>query len=303
MNFAVTILGSNSALPAHGRHPTAQVVTFENQLFLVDCGEGTQLRLSEYRIHRSRIGHIFISHLHGDHYLGLIGLLSSLGLQNRTQPLRIFAPRPLEQILQVQFDASDTRLPYPLEFTPLEPGAHRVILETGSLVVSAFPTDHRIDCFGFSFQETPQLRKLNPGEARAYGIPATFYKKLQQGEDYLTPQGERVENAAVTSDPPRGRRYVFCADGRYQEKLLDYIGGADLLYHEATYLQAETDNADRRYHSTSIQAATLARKGAVKKLLIGHFSSKYRDLGPFLEECRPVFPETELAMEGVTYPV
>lgn len=303
MNFAVTILGNNSALPAHGRHPTAQVVTFRDRLFLVDCGEGTQMRLNDYRVHLGRIGHIFISHLHGDHYFGLIGLLNSFGLQNRVQPMQIFAPAPLEAILRLQFEAADTRLPYPLEFTALEPGGGRNILEMDDLVITAFPTDHRIDCFGFSFREVHCKRKLDPDEAHRRGIPATFYKQLQLGEDYVSPEGERTENAAVTRDPPPGRRYVFCADTRYDERLLPYIEDADLVYHEATYLREDTENAFKRYHSTGIQAATLAEKARVRKLLIGHFSSKYRDLHPFLDECLPVFPATELAMEGVSYPV
>lgn len=261
------------------------------------------MRLNDYRIHRSGIHHVFISHLHGDHYFGLIGLLNSFGLQNRLQPLQIFAPGPLEEILRVQFEAADTRLPFPLNFTALEPGPARVILTEANLEVSAFPTDHRIDCFGFSFQEVHRKRKLDPEKARYYGIPPAFYKQLQLGEDYITPAGERISYLAVTEEQPAGRRYVFCADTRYDERLLVQVRGADLVYHESTYLREDSENAHRRYHSTGVQAATLARMGAAKKLLIGHFSSKYHELQPFLDECLPVFPATELAVEGVTYPV
>lgn len=299
--FGVTILGSNSALPAHGRHPTAQVITFRDQLFLVDCGEGTQMRMNDYKIHRGRIGHIFISHLHGDHYFGLIGLLNSFGLLQRSQPLTIFGPPPLEHILQAQFAAADTQLPFPLTFTALVPGRSQVLLEEEDLVIEAFPTDHRIDCFGFLFREMHRKRKIDPAKAAAMEVPLTAYRQLQQGQDCQNTRGEHVANSAVTLDPPPARSYAFCADTRYDERLLPHIAGCDLLYHETTYLTAETQNAFRRYHSTGEQAATLAGKAGVKKLLVGHFSSKYPELHPFLEECRPVFPATELAIEGVTY--
>lgn len=303
MNFAVTILGSNSALPAHGRHPTAQVVTFRDRLFLVDCGEGTQMRLNDYRVHPGRISHIFISHLHGDHYFGLIGLLNTFGLRGRTQPLGIFAPAPLQDILTVQLAAADTRLPYPLIFHALEPGRAAVVLSQEDMEVTTFPTNHRIDCFGFSFRERHAARRLDPEAARLHDIPAAFFRRLQAGEDYVAPDGGRVPNGAVTRDPAPSRRYVFCADTRYDESLLPFVGGADLVYHEATYLEEDRENAFRRYHSTAREAASLARKAGAKKLLIGHFSSKYPELHPFLEESQPVFGATELAVEGASYPV
>lgn len=301
MNFAVTILGSNSALPAHGRHPTAQVVTFHDRLYLLDCGEGTQLRLSENKIRRSKIRHIFISHLHGDHYFGLIGMLNSFGLQNRQQPLHIFGPGALEQIIRVQLDAALTRLPFPWQFTALREGVSQVLLTEEDLIVHAFPVDHQIPCFGFLFEEVHRKRKLDPLKAQHYHIPPSFYPQLQEGEDYVDEQGNRVSNDKVTSPGSAGRRYAFCADTRYDERLLDYVRGADLIYHETTYLQEDAERARLRYHSTSVEAATLARQAGARKLLIGHFSSKYEWVEPFLDECRPVFAPTELACEGATY--
>jgi ribonuclease Z len=301
MNFAVTILGNNSALPAHGRHPTSQVVTFHDRRYLVDCGEGTQMQMSLYKIRRSRINHIFISHLHGDHYFGLMGLINSYGLQNRTRPLTIFAPAPLEKILQLQLDCAHTELPYDLRFIPLESGKEGIILEEEDLVVEAFPTDHRIPCFGFLFREAHRKRKLNPVEAEHHGVPSAFFQRLQDGEDYINAQGETIPNTWVTYAPTAARSYAFCADTRYDERLLSYISGCDLIYHETTYLHELADKARDRYHSTSVQAATLARKAGVKRLLIGHFSSKYETTEHFLEECLPVFPRTELAAEGTTY--
>lgn len=301
MNFAVTILGNNSALPAHGRHPTSQIVTFHDRLYMVDCGEGTQMQMSAYRIRRSRISHLFISHLHGDHYFGLIGLLNSYGLQHRTAPLSVYCPAPLEEIIHVQLAAAHTILPFPLAFHPLIPGQRQVILSERDLVVEAFPTDHGIPCFGFLFRQVHRKRKLNPKKAARYNIPPSFYGNLQEGEDYVTPAGERVPNEWVTSAPPGSRRYAFCADTRYDERLLSYISDCDLLYHEATYLQEEAERASDRYHSTSIQAATLAEKAGVKRLLVGHFSSKYESVLPFLKECEAIFPRTDLALEGCTY--
>lgn len=301
MNFAVTILGNNSALPAHGRHPTAQVVTYHDRLFLIDCGEGTQMQMSAYKIRRNKIQHLFISHLHGDHYFGLIGLLNSFGLQNRTRPLHIYCPEPLKKILDVQFESSDTILPFELTYTFLAPGKHQILLTQEDLVVEAFPTDHRIACFGFLFRQIQSKRKLIPRKAIEYGIPSSFYNRLQEGEDYFNKQGEKINNEWVTQDSPEGKRYAFCADTRYDERLLPYIAGCDLLYHEATYLRDEQERATGRYHSTSDQAAAIAAKARAKKLLVGHFSSKYESVLPFLQECREIFPSTELAQEGCTY--
>lgn len=301
MNFAVTILGNNSALPAHGRHPTSQVITFHDRLYLVDCGEGTQMQMSMYKIRRSKIHHLFISHLHGDHYFGLIGLLNSFGLQNRTQPLHIYCPEPLKEILDVQLAAANTVLPFDVSYTFLIPGRRQVIVSEEDLVVEAFPTDHRISCFGFLFKQIHKSRKLDPQKAGRHGVPASFFNQLQEGADYVASDGKRVLNEWVTSDPPPAKSYAFCADTRYDEDLLPLLAGCDLMYHETTYLHDEAQKAASRYHSTSVQAATMAEKAGVKRLLVGHFSSKYESLAPFLSECRAVFPRTDLAEEGCTY--
>lgn len=298
MNFGVTILGNNSALPAHDRHPTAQVVTAHDRLYLIDCGEGTQMQMSRYRIRRSRIRHIFISHLHGDHYFGLIGLLNSFGLQNREHPLHIYAPAPLQQILQLQFDCADTHLPFELIFVPLEAGC---LLEEEDLTVSAFPTNHRIPCFGFMFRQRHRKRKVDPASAHREGIPSAFYPQLQAGKDFTASSGKVVPNARVTQPPPPDKAYAFCADTRYDESLLSHVKGVDMLYHETTYLQEHAAKAMARYHSTSVQAAELALKAGAAKLLVGHFSSTYEQLDPFLEECAGIFPHTQIALEGVTY--
>ncbi|MGH2643730.1 MAG: ribonuclease Z [Chitinophagaceae bacterium] len=301
MNFSVTILGNNSALPAHGRHPTSQVITFHDRLYLVDCGEGTQMQMSEFKIRRSKIKYIFISHLHGDHWLGLPGLINSYGLQTRTQPLHIFAPEPLEKMIRLQMECVHTNLPFELSFSILDPDKEGIILEEEDLRVTAFQTDHRIPCFGFRFQQVHKKRKLILPKVKEYGIPASFYNALQEGENYINKSGEVIMNEWVTEIPPRGKSYAFCADTRYNEKLIPSVSGCDLIYHETTYLDDQHEKAHDRYHSTSVQAATLAVKAGIKRLLIGHFSSKYETLEPFLEECLPVFSSTELALEGATY--
>lgn len=299
--LAVTILGNNSAVPAFDRHPTSQVITLNGTSFLMDCGEGTQIQMSHYKIRRSKISHIFISHLHGDHYFGLVGLLNSFGLLGRTQELTVFGPSPLEEIIRLQLKVADTQLPFDLKFITVSGEA--VLVSNDKFEVKSFPTNHRIECYGFSFEEKKMPRKLDPDKAKEYEIPAVFYERLQAGEDYTNQQGERIRNEWVTTAARPGKRYVFCGDTKYDESLLKHIESADMIYHETTYLDNLRERAEARFHSTTKQAAELAKKGNVKKLLIGHFSSKYDVLDEFESEAREVFPETELALEGVSYKV
>ncbi len=260
--FAVTILGNNSAVPAFDRHPTSQVVTHDGNNYLVDCGEGTQIQMINYKIRRGKISHVFISHLHGDHYFGLVGLINSFGLLNHTQDLHVFGPSPLKEIIEMQLKVADTRLPYNLFLhTITEPAT---LLDTENLSVKCFRTNHRIECYGFVFAEKKPPRRL-----------------------------ER-EN---------GRRYAFLADTKYDESIIPHIEGADMIYHETTYLDNLRERAETRFHSTSKQAAAFAKKAGVKKLLIGHFSSKYDTLEEFEMEAREIFPNTELALEGVAFNV
>ncbi len=301
MHFAVTILGNNSAIPANGRHPTSQVVTLRDQLFLVDCGEGTQLQMSSYKIKKSKISHIFISHLHGDHYFGLIGLLNTFGLLGRTAPLFIHAPKVLEAILQLQLDCAHTLLPYSLHFQALEDSQNGILMEEKRLEISAFPTNHHIDCYGFLFKEKHPRRKIAPEKIKPYSIPYSFYENLQRGEDFKDEKGHLIKNEMLTSDSPGERSYAFCADTRYDEHILKYISHCDLMYHETTYLHEEAERAQSRYHSTALQAAMLAEKAKAKQLLIGHYSSKYKELMPFEKEARSVFKNTVVSQEGTTY--
>jgi ribonuclease Z len=299
--FAVTILGNNSAVPAFNRHPTSQVVTYEGTNYLVDCGEGTQIQLINYKIRRSKIAHIFISHLHGDHYFGLIGLINSFGLLSHQQDLHIFGPSPLKEIIELQLRVADTRLPFNLFIHTLTGEA--TLLDTDKLTVRCFPTNHRVECYGFAFIEKKQPRKLNPEKAKEMEIPSAFYDRLKNGEDYITKDGNLIKNEMVTEPAEPGRRYAFCADTKYDERLLEHVSGFDMIYHETTYLDNLRERAEERFHSTSKQAALFAHKAGVKKLLIGHFSSKYDTLEEFETEAREVFANTDLALEGVCYEI
>lgn len=297
--FGVTILGNNSAIPAYDRHPTAQVVTLNDQVFLIDCGEGTQMQIARYRIRRSKIHHIFISHLHGDHYFGLIGLITSMGLLGREQELHLYAPAGLKDIIDLQLKVADTNLPFPLIFHPLE--AEGMLVDTLKFSVECFATQHRVPCWGFIIREKRKPRKIDKVKVLQYDIPAAFYERLKDGDDYETREGELIRNEWVTLANKPARSYAFCADTRFDESLIDKTKGVTLLYHEATYLKDLAERALARFHSTTVQAATIALRAGVGKLLIGHFSSKYEKLDEFRNEAQAVFAETDLAIEGVTY--
>lgn len=299
--FAVTILGNNSAVPAFDRHPTSQVVTLDGANYLVDCGEGTQIQLINYKIRRSKISHIFISHLHGDHYFGLIGLINTLSLLSHQQEMHLFGPAPLKEIIELQLKVADTQLCFPLHIHHITEAA--TLVDNEKLTVKCFRTNHRIECYGFSFTQKKQPRKLNPEKAKEFEIPSSFYERLTQGEDYTRKDGTVIKNELVTEPGTAGKRYAFCADTKYDESLIPHIEGFDLIYHETTYLDNLRERAEARFHSTSKQAAMIAKKAGVKKLLIGHFSSKYDTLEEFEKEAREVFPDTELALEGVAYTI
>ncbi|NCT95516.1 MAG: ribonuclease Z [Chitinophagaceae bacterium] len=297
--FGVTILGNNSALPAYDRHPTAQVVTLHEQLFLIDCGEGTQVQLARYKVKRGRINHIFISHLHGDHYFGLIGLITSMGLLGREQDLHIYGPAPLKAIIDLQLEVAATTLPFTLHFHAIEGSG--LLVDHPKYSVTCFATQHRIPCYGFIIREKKKPRKILKEAAIQHGIPAVYYERLKNGDDYETRDGQIIKNEWVTFANTPGRSYAYSADTIYDPQLADITKDVTLLYHETTYLQDQSDRAAARFHSTTLQAASIARDACVKRLLIGHFSSKYEELSPFLTEACSLFPDTELALEGTTY--
>lgn len=297
--FGVTILGNNSALPAFDRHPTAQIITLNEQVFLVDCGEGTQMQIARYKIKRSKINHIFISHLHGDHYFGLIGLITSMGLLGRENDLHLYAPKGLDEIIALQLKVADTVLPFKLHFHPLE--NEGVIVEHTKYIVSCFETQHRIPCWGFIFREKKAPRKINKEAVLQYEVPSAYYESLKQGKDYTKKDNSIIKNEWLTFENTPAKSYAYSADSIYLESLAEKVKNVDLLYHETTYLKDLEERAALRFHSTTHQAAKIALQANVKHLLIGHFSSKYEDLSSFLTESKEVFENTSLAIEGNTF--
>lgn len=297
--FGVTILGNNSAQPAYGRHPAAQIVTLNQHQFLIDCGEGTQMQMAQYKIRHSRIQYILISHLHGDHYFGLPGLLNTMALAGRTQDLYLFGPQELMYILDQIFKSAGTELPFKLVFKPIVEAG--LLHDTQQFSISCFTSFHRISCYGFIIREKRRPRRLDIEKATAYKIPNRAFEKLTNGEDVINEVGEKIENNLVTKPGYCTRSYAYSADTCYNELIAAAVKGVTLLYHETTYLKNETERALIRYHSTTEDAAKIAKMAAVSSLIIGHFSSKYQELHLFLEETKAIFPNAALALEGATY--
>ena len=298
--FALTILGAGSSTPTLRLHQTAQLLTIGTDYILIDCGEGTQFRLIEQRIRPGRLRYIFISHLHGDHYFGLAPLLSTLNMSGRTDDLYLFGPRGLDEVLTTIFRVSNSRLGYKLHFQAVDPEKPVSLLDHPLMSVQSIPLEHRVDCTGYLFREKPGkphlLREKLPAD-----IPVAYLKQLKEGNDVLNPDGSvqyAVADYTEPGAPPRS--YAYCSDTRYSDAIIPQLQGVDLLYHEATFLEDNQERAAEVYHSTARQAATIAAEAGVGRLLIGHFSSRYKEFEPFLGEARAVFPETYLATEGQT---
>ncbi len=297
--FSVYILGCGSALPTTRHNASSQIVRIGNKQFMIDCGEGTQLQLRKSHIHFSFINHIFISHLHGDHCFGLIGLISTFGLLGRTTPLHIYADALLKKIMKPLFDFFCKELPYRLIFHDIDAEKNEVIYEDNSITVETLPQKHRIPCCGFLFKEKPNKRHIRGDMMEFYKIPNHMRNGIKNGEDYITPEGETIPNHRLTRDADTSRSYAYCSDTLPCEHNIPHINGADLLYHEATFANDEKTRAAATFHSTACQAALIAQKANVKKLIIGHFSSRYTDEQILLQEARSIFPQTLAANEGL----
>lgn len=303
MKFQLTILGSSSATPVRNRFPSSQLLNINEKLFLIDCGEAAQIQLLRYGLKASRIDHIFISHLHGDHYFGLPGLLSTLHLNGRTKPLMLYGPPQLIEIINLTLTCSQTQLRYPLEFIPVDAGAPTRLLENSEITVETIIMNHRIPCTGFLFREKPRLPNIIREKIQEYAIPSELISSIKQGMDLRLPDGRMIPNQELTLAPRPSRAYAYCADTLVKPDIIPQIKEVDLLYHEATFTSEMLERANETFHSTAAQAAEIARKAQVKKLIIGHFSARYRELSPLLEEARAVFPPTELAREGSVFDV
>jgi ribonuclease Z len=302
MKFEVTILGSSSATPIYTRHPTAQVLNVRERFFLIDCGEGTQMQMMRYKIKMQRISHIFISHLHGDHYLGLMGMLSTMHLQGRITELHLYGQQDLMDVLEMQLRLSNTVLRYNLIFHSVRHYVSSLIFEDEDILVRSIVLNHRIPCTGFLFREKQKPRKLLINKMQQYNIPFIYFNKIKNGEDYEDDFGNIIKNEELTVPAPPPRSYAFCSDTMYDENILNDVRGVDILYHEATFLHDMVERAQATYHTTSRQAAELAKK-EVKKLLIGHFSARYKNLSLLLDEAKSVFQNTELALEGLRFAI
>ncbi len=303
MQFSVTILGTSPAIPNSKRNSSSQVVNVHGKLFLVDCGEGTQILLRKNKIKLSKINHICISHLHGDHIYGLFGLLSTFSLLNRTSELHIYANPKLKRLLDFHDEFFENELTYPLIFHPLEPNFSGIVFEDERLQIEALPMRHSIPSHAYLFKEKKRLKKVNSFAIEAYDIEPQKIKDIKMGEDYLTKDGRLIPNSELTSEPPLPRSYAYCSDTKYYPKLAEYIAKVDLLYHDSTFANSEKDRAKATQHSTAEQAAKIALKSNAKHLLLGHFSTRYKDLSLLLNEAKAVFPNTEIAEENKTYSI
>jgi ribonuclease Z len=297
MNFRVLILGSNSAIPAFGRYPSAQIVQHFGDSFLVDCGEGTQFRLSQFKVKRSKIRTIFISHLHGDHLFGLPGLITSMSLSGHEHPLEIFGPTGLQSYLNLVFEISQSNIRFPLKIHEIE-GDGGVVLETDKLTVSAFPLVHRIPTYGYIFKEKTKKNRIDQNKLNQFQLGPHEIQRILKGIDVTLGDGSLLKATDFILPPAPSLSYAYCSDTMYNEFVALAVKGVDLLYHEATFDNSMATLAHDRYHTTSGEAGKIATLAGVKKLLIGHFSSRYMDLQILLDETRVEFPNTELAKEG-----
>jgi ribonuclease Z len=301
--FEIKILGSSSATPVYNRNPSSQLINIDHDLFLVDCGESTQLQLNKYKIKFNKIDHIFISHLHGDHYLGLVGLISTMHLHGRKKELYLYGPPGLDEIITIQFKYSETFLNYKIIFKEIDTEKISTLFENDHLIIETIPLKHRIKCCGFLFKEKLKKRRRNkenlPPDLLLQQIVA-----LKNGKDILDENGKiKYKNEDLTLPPRKSRTYAYCADTIYTESIIPQIKNIDILYHESTFLHDLKLRANETFHSTTIDAATIALKANVKQLLLGHFSSRYKDIEPLLTEAQTVFPNTYLAIEGETFTI
>ncbi len=303
MSIAVTILGNASAKPTASAHPSAQAVNINEQLFLVDAGEGVQRQMFRYGISPLRLRAVFISHLHGDHLFGLFPLLSTLGLYGRRTPLRIYAPRPFGDMLEAHLRFFDRDLPYTPEWVEVDTTANRIVFENDTIEVWSLPLRHRVPTAGYLFRQKQPPLNIRKSCIERYGLSIAQIAAAKRGEDIVLDSGETLRNADITYRPYEPAAYAYCSDTNYSARLARMVEGVDLLYHEATYAAAEKRIARERGHATTAEAAKVAEKAAAKRLIIGHFSSRYKDLQPLVEEARAIFPATDIAREGETFTI
>lgn len=297
----ITILGCYAATPRTLTNPTAQVLEIRNRLFLIDCGEGTQVQLRKNKLKFSKISHVFISHLHGDHFFGLIGLISTFSLLGRTTDLHIYAPKGIKEIIDLQLRLSNSWTNYQLIFHELESNDSQLIYEDDKVLVKTIPLKHRIYTNGFLFEEKIGERKLNSLAVKQYEIESCYFQNIKNGKDILLDDGRIIENQKLSFDPVPAMSYAFCSDTKYEESIVPLIKEVSVLYHEATFLQSEVALAEKTGHSTAKEAARIALKANVRQLIVGHYSTRYDSIELFKKEAQTIFEEVLLAEDGKTF--
>lgn len=297
--FEVTILGCGSATPSPKHFTSSQIVEIRGKLFMVDCGEGTQIQLRRSHVAFARINHIFISHLHGDHCFGLLGMISTFGLLGRTAPLFIHAPEQLWGILEKEIEFYYHDLEFKVEFQGFDPGKQTVVYEDRSLTVTSFPLKHRVPCAGFLFREKPTSDHLDRAAADFYGVPQWDYNRIKDGGDFTTQDGTVIPHDRLTKPADPGRSYAYCCDTTYNPSMIPIIKGADLIYHDCTYAGQDAERACKHFHSTATDAARTALEACAGKLILGHFSARYPDESILLDEAQKTFQNTILAKENL----
>ena len=297
----LTILGCYAATPRTITNPTSQVLEIRNRMFLIDCGEGTQVQLRKNKLKFSKINHIFISHLHGDHFYGLVGLISTFMLLNRQTDLHVYGPKGIKEIILLQLRYSNSYTGYNLYFHELDSKESEVVYEDEKVIVKTIPLKHRIYTNGFLFQEKIGDRKLNVDAVQEYRIDTCYYQKIKNGRDITLDDGTVIPNAEITFDPIQPKSYAFCSDTMYDESIISIIENCDVLYHETTFLESEADKAEKTMHSTAKQAAAIATKANVKQLILGHYSTRYDSIDLFRQEAEIVYSDVLLADDGKTF--
>ena len=301
--FSITPLGSSSSMPTADRNLSAHFLNISERFFLIDCGEGTQFQLIKFKLKFQRINHIFISHLHGDHFFGLLGLMSSMHLLGRNRELNIYGPPDLKGLLKTQSYYAQDAFNFKINFHELGFKGNELVYEDKTITITTIKLKHRIPCNGFLVREKERPRKLKAEAIVKYSIPQFERNNIKAGKDFKMESGEVIANKLMTSDPEPVRAYAYCSDTAYREGIIEQLDGVDVLYHEATFMEAHSERAKETYHSTAKQAASIASKANVKRLLLGHFSARYKDMTPLLDEAKSVYANAELVIEGNTYEI
>lgn len=301
--FKIHILGCGSALPTLKHNASSQLIEMRGKCFMVDCGEGAQMQFRRSHIHFSKLNAIFISHMHGDHCFGLMGLLSTLGMLGRTSKLRIYAPKDYEPLFRQQVEFFMQTMEYEMEMIPIDTEKQQVIYEDHSLTVETVPLQHRVPCCGFIFREKPTLPHIRRDMIDYYGIPVSQINNIKNGADWTNEDGDVIPNARLVQPADSPRSYAYCSDTRFMPALKEQVKGVTVLYHESTYTSEQEDRAKIYYHSTARQAATIAAGAGVGTLLLGHYSARYNDEQVLLEEAKAVFPNSILTQEGMVFDV